>query len=215
MSLSTLSLFLVAVFITSVTPGTGVLYTLHNAVNYGVKNAFLSPTGNAIGVLVMSIIAASGLGAIIHNSPVLFYGLQTAGCVVMVWLGLKSWRTPAIALKERLGVPINAAEQQTRNWSILTSAALLQVSNPMLIVFLLSLMPQFIDTQQDYLFQISILISLFVFITWLVHIGYSYSAAMASDRWMSPKFSFYLNKISALLFWGIGSSVLLHLYGLV
>ena len=40
------------------------------------------------------------------------------------------------------------------------------------------------------------------FICWLVHIAYSYSAAMASDRWMGPKFSFYLNKISAFLFLG-------------
>ena len=84
MSLSTLGLFLVVVFITCVTPGAGVLYTLHNAVNYGVKNAFMSPTGNAIGVAVMSVIAASGMGAVINNSPVLFYGLPG----VSSWLGL-------------------------------------------------------------------------------------------------------------------------------
>lgn len=85
MSLSTLGLFLVVVFITCVTPGAGVLYTLHNAVNYGVKNAFMSPTGNALGVAVMSVIAASGMGAVINNSPVLFYGLQTADACS--WLG--------------------------------------------------------------------------------------------------------------------------------
>lgn len=214
MSLSTLSVFLVVVFITSVTPGAGVLYTLHNAVNYGVKNAFLSPTGNAIGVAVMSIIAASGLGAVINNSPVLFYGLQTAGCLLMVWFGWKSWSAPALSLKDRI-TPAASTDHETRNWSILTSAALLQVTNPMLIVFLLSLMPQFIDPKQDYLQQITILTAIFVFVCWLVHIGYSYSAAKASDKWMGPKFSFYLNKISALLFWGLGSSVLLHLYGVV
>lgn len=215
MSLSTLGLFLVVVFITCVTPGAGVLYTLHNAVNYGVKNAFMSPTGNAIGVAVMSVIAASGMGAVINNSPVLFYGLQTAGCLLMAWFGWKSWKAPAIALKDRLGTPLDPAEQKARNWNILASAAVLQLSNPMLIVFLLSLMPQFIDPKQAYLPQITILIALFVGICWLVHIGYSYSAAMASDRWMGPKFSFYLNKISAFLFWGIGGSVMLHLYGLV
>ena len=76
MSASSLGLFFIVVFITCVTPGAGVLYTLKNAINYGKNNAFLSPTGNAIGVLFMSILAASGLGAVIHESPVMFYGLQ-------------------------------------------------------------------------------------------------------------------------------------------
>ena len=79
MSASSLGLFFIVVFITCITPGAGVLYTLKNAINYGKNNAFLSPTGNAIGVLFMSILAASGLGAVIHESPVMFYGLQLCG----------------------------------------------------------------------------------------------------------------------------------------
>ena len=54
MSVSSLGLFFIVVFITCITPGAGVLYTLKNAINYGKANAFLSPTGNAIGVLFMS-----------------------------------------------------------------------------------------------------------------------------------------------------------------
>ncbi len=45
MSASSLGLFFIVVFITCVTPGAGVLYTLKNAINYGKNNAFLSPTG--------------------------------------------------------------------------------------------------------------------------------------------------------------------------
>ena len=74
MSASSLGLFFIVVFITCVTPGAGVLYTLKNAINYGKNNAFLSPTGNAIGVLFMSILAASGLGAVIHESPRFSFG---------------------------------------------------------------------------------------------------------------------------------------------
>ena len=52
-------MFFIVVFITSVTPGAGVLYTLRNAVTYGKKKAYLSPTGNALGVAFMSIVAGS------------------------------------------------------------------------------------------------------------------------------------------------------------
>lgn len=223
MNAQTLGLYLLVVFITSITPGAGVLYTLHNAVTYGVKNAVWSPTGNATGVAVMSIIAASGLGAIIHANEVLFYGLQTAGCLLMIYFGWKSWNSPIISLESKVSKLENNSNKNLNDhtsgnnnpWKIFSSAALLQVTNPMLIVFLLSLMPQFIDPNTNYWTQIILLISLFVFICWLVHIFYSYSAALASDRWMSAKFSFWLNKISAILFWLLSGSVLLKLYGAI
>lgn len=144
MSVSSLGLFFIVVFITCITPGAGVLYTLKNAINYGKANAFLSPTGNAIGVLFMSTLAASGLGAVIHESPVMFYGLQICGCMLLFWFGWKSWTAPAISLSSSIK-SFNLKELKQERIHILTSAALLQVTNPMCIVFLLSLFPQFID----------------------------------------------------------------------
>ena len=195
MSASSLGLFFIVVFITCVTPGAGVLYTLKNAINYGKNNAFLSPTGNAIGVLFMSILAASGLGAVIHESPVMFYGLQLCGCLLLFWFGWKSW-----------------TELKQERIHILTSAALLQVTNPMCIVFLLSLFPQFIDPKGSYVQQVSLMIAMFVITCWFVHIAYSYSAAAAADRWMTKSFSFWLNKISAFLFWLISVSILVKMF---
>lgn len=78
MSVSSLGLFFIVVFITCITPGAGVLYTLKNAINYGKANAFLSPTGNAIGVLFMSTLAASGLGAAFMSRPSCFTGCRYA-----------------------------------------------------------------------------------------------------------------------------------------
>ena len=209
-----LGVFLIVVFVTCVTPGAGVLYTLNNAINYGIKNAYLSPTGNALGVLVMSIVAASGLGAIVHANDTLFYGLQTAGCILMIWFGYKSWKAPTMNLKKLSSVS-SQSKGQKNNIGILFSAAFLQLTNPMLIVFLLSLMPQFINPKENYIHQAAELIAIFVVICWLVHIVYSYSAAFASDRWMNARFSFWLNKISAVLFWILSITVLLHTYHLL
>ncbi len=207
MSASSLWLFFIVVFITCITPGAGVLYTLKNAINYGKNNAFLSPTGNAIGVLFMSILAASGLGALIQKSAVMFYGLQICGCLLLLWFGWKSWTAPAISLCSSIKA-FNPKELRHARIHILTSAALLQVTNPMCIVFLLSLFPQFIDPTGSYVQQASLMIAMFVITCWFVHIAYSYCAAAAADRWMTKDFSLWLNKISALLFWLISVSIL-------
>ena len=200
MSVSSLGVFFVVVFITCITPGAGVLYTLKNAINYGKANAFLSPTGNAIGVLFMSTLAASGLGAVIHESPVMFYGLQICGCMLLFWFGWKSWTAPTISLSSSIK-SFNPKELKQERIHILTSAALLQVTNPMCIVFLLSLFPQF-----------SLMIAMFVITCWFVHIAYSYSAAAAADRWMTKNFSLWLNKISGFLFWLISVSILVKMF---
>lgn len=92
----------------------------------------------------MSILAASGLGAVIHESSVMFYGLQLCGCLLLFWFGWKSWTAPVISLSSSLK-SFNPKELKQERIHILTSAALLQVTNPMCIVFLLSLFPQFID----------------------------------------------------------------------
>ena len=68
----------------------------------------------------------------------------------------------------------------------------LQASNIMLIVFLLSLMPPFIRTDQPYLPQAVMLSALFVLVCFVVHFGYSWIAAAGAKRLAGPKFSFWL-----------------------
>lgn len=211
MSLSNFGMFFIVAFITCITPGAGVLYTLKNAINYGKTNAYLSPTGNAIGVLTMSVIAASGLGALIHDSPVVFNGLQICGCLLLFWFGYKSWTAPGISLSSSIK-SFSPKKLKSTRLHILTNAALLQLTNPMLIVFLLSLLPQFIEPNVSYVKQLSLMIAVFVITCWLVHIVYSYSAAAAADRWMTKRFSILLNRISAVLFWLISASILYKLF---
>lgn len=212
---SELYLFISITFITCITPGAGVLYTLSNAFRYGRGKAYLSPTGNAIGVAVMSLISAAGMGAVIAATPALFIGLQAIGALVLAWMGFKNWKAPAIDMS-KLGKlkaqedHLTGAHEKSR-LEIVISAALLQVTNPMLIIFLLSLLPPFIHPDDDYVSRMALLLSLFVGICWLVHIGYSYLAALLGEHLHGTHFSWWLNKISALLFWLMALGVLIKL----
>ena len=148
--------------------------------------------------------------AAISSSPKLFLGLQLAGCALMVWFGYKSWNAPVLCLHSTSQTK-GTEENKKDDLKILSSAALLQLTNPMLIVFLLSLMPQFVDQTQPYFSQLTILITIFVLTCWMVHILYSYSVAFAASRWMNARFSLILNRISAILFWLISVSVAIKL----
>lgn len=208
--------------ITAMTPGAGVLYTVQNAMRYGKRTFICSPIGNASGVCFMSVLSATGMGALIAASPRLYVLLQAAGALVLIWMGVRSWRAKPVDIaqlsknSEKTEEGKRHSENDRSLWQrrcdIYFSAALLQVSNPMLIVFLLSLFPQFIDAQEPYVPQVALLIAIFCTCCVLVHFVYSYTAATVAEKLPAATMSFWLNHVSAVLFWLMGAGVLVSIF---
>ena len=171
-----LSVYVLVSFIACVTPGSGVLYTVTNGLRGGLRTVLASPLGTTLGVGLMSLISATGLGALITSSPALYAGLQLVSAAVLFWLGWGSWNAGAVRL-DKLG-RLESNDSLTFS-SIFKGALYVQASNVMLIVFLLSLMPQFISPEDDYVSRVTLLSVLFVGICFLVHLGYSAIAAVA------------------------------------
>ena len=193
-----LSVYALVSFIACVTPGSGVLYTVTNGLRGGLRTVLASPLGTTLGVGLMSLISATGLGALITSSPALYAGLQLVSAAVLFWLGWSSL--------DKLG-RLESNDSLTFS-SIFKGALYVQASNVMLIVFLLSLMPQFISPEDDYVSRVTLLSVLFVGICFLVHLGYSAIAAVARKWLAGPNFSIWLNRVSGALFWLLGLSVI-------
>lgn len=201
--------FAFVAFVACITPGAGVLYTVTSAFRLGRKGAWAAPLGNCTGIVIMSIVSATGLGAVIQATPMLFYGLQGIGALMLVWFGWKNWIAKPLNIAAAGGNPTvedKVASHNTR--SAYVGAALLQTTNPMLIVFLLSLLPQFITPEHDYVTRMTQLISIFAAVGLAVHLSYGVVAATASHYLQNKKFSFWVNKVSAVLFWLLAIGVL-------
>ena len=97
-----LSVYVLVSFIACVTPGSGVLYTVTNGLRGGLRTVLASPLGTTLGVGLMSLISATGLGALITSSPALYAGLQLVSAAVLFWLGWGSWNAGAVRL-DKLG----------------------------------------------------------------------------------------------------------------
>lgn len=154
-----IALYLFVSFVACITPGSGVLYTIASGFRGGMKCVLASPLGTCLGCSLMSALSATGLGALIANSPAAYNVLQVVSALVLVWFGLQSWRSGALdlsaasdsAAREGLG----SGQERFTFRKIFWGAVVLQASNIMLIVFLLSLMPPFIRTEEPYLPQAS------------------------------------------------------------
>ena len=133
-----IALYLFVSFVACITPGSGVLYTIASGFRGGMKCVLASPLGTCLGCSLMSALSATGLGALIANSPAAYNVLQVVSALVLVWFGLQSWRSGALdlsaasdsAAREGLG----SGQERFTFRKIFWGAVVLQASNIMLIV---------------------------------------------------------------------------------
>ena len=125
-------------------------------------------------------------------------GLRRTGSV-------KTWRkVPPKIVIDAPGVQV----PDTAGEGLFSKCFILAVTNPQPMIFCVSLMPQFISPEDDYVSRVTLLSVLFVGICFLVHLGYSAIAAVARKWLAGPNFSIWLNRVSGALFWLLGLSVI-------
>jgi threonine/homoserine/homoserine lactone efflux protein len=116
----------------SITPGAATALVVRNAARGGRRHAFLTTSGNSIGVLAWGCFAAAGIAAIVATSAEVFDAVKLAGAVVLLVLGVRS-------LVGRHAHEVTVSGRSAFREGLLTSLA-----NPKLAVFFVALFPQFI-----------------------------------------------------------------------
>jgi threonine/homoserine/homoserine lactone efflux protein len=116
----------------SITPGAATALVVRNAARGGRRHAFLTTSGNSIGVLAWGCFAAAGIAAIVAASAAVFDAVKLAGALVLVVLGVRSL------------VGRHAAEVRVSGRSAFREGLVTSLANPKLAVFFVALFPQFI-----------------------------------------------------------------------
>lgn len=134
-----LYLYILIASLTIASPGPGVLLTLTNTLNYNLRNAMAGIIGVAVGMGVISIIAASSVGVIITTSQLTLLIVKGVGAAYLIYLGVKLFRSVPRALNQPLSssdITMPSASQRFRQ------GVLVSLFNPKPIVFFMALFPQ-------------------------------------------------------------------------
>jgi homoserine/homoserine lactone efflux protein len=140
---------------------------------YGFRRAAWNIAGLIVGILFVLTIVGAGLGALLAASSIAFATVKWLGVAYLVWLGIQQWRAPAFAVdaeaaKERLGA--GPGELALRGF-------LVNASNPKGILFMLAVLPQFIDPDAPQLPQYAICGATLALTDVVVMSGYTLFAA--------------------------------------
>ena len=86
--------FGLAAFVIIAIPGPSVLFVIGRALTYGRGVALMSVLGNSLGLLVVMVLVAFGLGAVVAESVLVFTVIKLAGAAYMMLAGLPGAASP-------------------------------------------------------------------------------------------------------------------------
>ena len=200
MELSTWLTFFIAAWLISLSPGAGAVAAMSAGLNHGFARGYVMSFGLILGIWTQVLVVGLGLGALIAASSLAFAIVKWLGVAYLVWLGIKQWRAPARPLVEADADATGVSPRQLilRGWMI-------NAVNPKGTVFLLAVVPQFLDLSRSLAPQYLVIAATLAFTDLVVMGGYTALAAKLLRLLKSPRQIKALNRTFGSLFVAAGA----------
>ena len=197
--------FALAAFLLIILPGPSVLFVIGRSLSLGKIGGLLSVVGNALGIFTIGLAVAFGIGTVIEKSVLIFTVVKIAGAGYMVYLGIQ-----AIRHRNQVAEQTVAALARRSRLRTLVEGFIVGVSNPKAVVFMIAILPQFVDHRSGNVpLQLALLGLIFISIG-LVSDGIWALTAGAARDWFarSPKRIARLSATGGVMMIGIGAAAL-------
>lgn len=154
MTLATWITFFFATILLCFSPGPGALSSMSAGMKYGWRRGMWNCIGMQVSIMVNVAIIALGLGAILMASNTAFEVMKWCGALYLIWLGIEKFRELPVPF-EKIAARTEFSDISTKG--IFTRGFLVGQTNPKGLIFLLAVLPQFIDPAQPVAIQYIIL----------------------------------------------------------
>lgn len=202
MALETWLAFFVACWVISLSPGAGAIASMSAGLQYGFWRGYWNALGLQIGLALQIAIVAAGVGAILAASALAFSLIKWFGVAYLVYLAYRQWRAlPSDLAGEPAMRPVG------RPLSLVLRGFLVNFSNPKAIVFMLAVLPQFLDPHAPLVSQYLVMGVTMICVDLVVMAGYTGLAARVLRVLRTPRQQRIMNRTFATLF--VGAAALL------
>ena len=197
MLLQTWLAFFAACWVISLSPGAGAIASMSSGLRYGFWRGYWNALGLQLGLALQIAIVAAGVGAILAASGTAFYAIKWFGVAYLVYLAVKQWRALPNDMSDDAAV-----RQIGKPMALVFRGFLVNISNPKALVFMLAVLPQFIDPHAPLVAQYLILGVTMIGVDLIVMAGYTGLAAKVLRLLRTPKQQQRMNRTFAGLFIG-------------
>ena len=192
----------------ALSPGSGAVLSMTHGLAYGVQKTSATIAGLQLGLAVILLVAGVGVGALLLASATAFTVVKFAGAGYLIWLGLKQWRSHVSAtVAAGEAAPVQTGVPPARERFV--TGFFTNVTNPKGIVFMVAVLPQFIDPQRSLWLQLLVLLVTTIAVDLVVMHGYAFLASRA-QRWLATaKARRTQNRVFGGVLMAMGASLLL------
>ncbi|OTG70133.1 threonine transporter RhtB [Acinetobacter sp. ANC 4169] len=186
--------YMLACWVISISPGAGAIASMSSGLNYGFRRGYWNALGLQLALLLQIGIVAAGVGVLFATTPWAFLLVKWFGVGYLLYLAYLQWKAPTQSIE---------IQQEQPNKSIpklVLHGFLVNMSNPKAIVFLLAVLPQFLDLSKPQWIQYVVMAATMITIDLIVMAGYTGFAAKVLRLLKSPKQQKYMNRTFAVLF---------------
>jgi threonine/homoserine/homoserine lactone efflux protein len=188
-----LGTFLLASLLIELTPGPNMAWLASVALAKGRRAALVAVAGVSIGLFLLGLLAALGLGAIVTASPWVYQTIRAFGFLYLLWLAWDIWRVPSV--------------DEPETFSTFRDGLLTNLLNPKAGAFYLTMLPPFIDASRtDVVAQTLKLVAAYVAVATAVHAAIAVFASAARATLMDERRVVFVRRclavaLVAVAFW--------------
>ena len=188
--------YMLACWVISISPGAGAIASMSSGLNYGFKRGYWNAIGLQLALLVQIGVVAAGAGVLFATTPLAFLIVKWFGVGYLLYLAYLQWKAPVQYIE------IQTDLKQKSAMKLVISGFFVNMSNPKAIVFLLAVLPQFLDLSKPQWPQYLIMACTMIAIDLIVMAGYTGLAAKVLRLLKSPRQQKVMNRTFAGLFAG-------------
>jgi len=190
--------FFAAAWAISLSPGPGAVAVMSASLRHGFARGCFAVFGLVLGFWTQLAVVAAGVGAIIATSALAFAVVKWLGVAYLVYLGVRQWRSPPLAL--------TTGERRTpaTRGRIVVEAWLLNAVNPKGTAFMLAAVPQFLTPSEPLVPQYLAIGATLAFTDLVVNIGYAALAARLLGLLRTPARLRAVQRVFGSLFIALG-----------
>lgn len=181
--------FLTTCIIIELTPGPNMTYLTILSLTEGKKSALSAVIGTSIGLLLIGLISALGLGVIILETPELYQLIRWAGTIYLLWLAWDGWHS------EQETSPHNTSILKIKTFK---RGLIVNILNPKAALFYIAILPRFTSPEKDITVQAITLTLSYVFIATVIHILLVLLASRAKNLFDTPKLNKIIRRVLSL-----------------
>lgn len=203
MSLQTWTAYLLASILIAVSPGSGAVLAMSHGLSYGVRRTQATIAGLQVGLLIILVVAGAGVGSLLIASELAFSVVKTLGAAYLIYIGWQQWRSSA-AITVAEGDAVTSGAQSLSPRRLFFTGLLTNVTNPKGILFMVAVLPQFINPARALWLQLLLMAMTTVAVDLVVMHGYAYAASRLQKLFKNAQAVTWQNRAFGGLLMAVG-----------